>query len=653
MAGFGIRFIFCNIAICLLVCLFLLAKRALRGCLTSRMQFNLWYALLGALAVPFLPIRPAGFSPFFIWLGKFNYAAPLPATAKTQSGAGWQAPGPVIHLDDFTQYVDSGTPPVAGCFFCGIWLAGILAMLFFLFRSKKRLDILKKSALPLQDANIRALYNRCLRKLDIKKDIPIYCTAFLHAPAITGLFTPRIYLPLHLACDFHAADIRFMLLHELQHYKHKDAVANCLMNLFSVLYWFHPLVRYALKEMRTDREIACDASVLKLLTENEYAAYGNTLINLAEKNASAPSPFAAGISGTMKQMQKRIAHIASYQNHTGRANRSGQSGCTYGGGQSEYANGSGQSGCIHATERKKLFTNKKELAACAAITATLWGLAPLLSTCAADVDVYQWDVSSKKVVEIDASAYFQGYAGSFVLYDLTKDAWHVYDKNRATLRVSPASTYKLYSALLGLEAGIITPEQSRLPWDGTDYPIKSWNADQNLDSAMRSSVNWYFQEIDRRLGMPAIYKYVKRIGYGNQALSSSVRADTSSYWMQSSLKISPVEQVEQLAALYRNEYGFATEHIAAVKEAICLFSSKNGPKGARFYGKTGTGCVDGKDVNGWFIGFFETGGRTCFFATNIQGEAGATGSEAAEITKRLLPGMGYYSFAKGLSINKF
>ena len=41
-----------------------------------------------------------------------------------------------------------------------------------------------------------------------------------------------------------------------------------------------------LKEMQIDREAACDTSVLELLGEKEYGAYGNTLISLAEKSLS-------------------------------------------------------------------------------------------------------------------------------------------------------------------------------------------------------------------------------------------------------------------------------------------------------------------------------------------------------------------------------
>ena len=45
-----------------------------------------------------------------------------------------------------------------------------------------------------------------------------------------GAFT-CIYLPIHLISDYNESDMRYMLLHELQHYKHKDAVASYLMNL--------------------------------------------------------------------------------------------------------------------------------------------------------------------------------------------------------------------------------------------------------------------------------------------------------------------------------------------------------------------------------------------------------------------------------------
>lgn len=385
--------------------------------------------------------------------------------------------------------------------------------------------------------------------------------------------------------------MRYMLLHELQHYKHKDALINYLMNIAGVIYWFNPFVWYALREMRNDREVACDTSVLKMLNENDYEDYGNTLINFAEKVSLTPFPFATGISGNMRQMKKRIMNIASY-------------------------------------EKPSFWKRLKGITAFILTAVLLIGLAPMLSTYAADISHYQWNSSTENISYVDYSAYFGEYEGSFVLYDLENDIWSIHDLENATLRVSPNSTYKIYDALFGLEEGAITPDNSFIAWNQEVYPFEAWNADQTLQSAMHSSVNWYFQTVDEKIGAASVNSYIQEIGYGNE----NIDGDFPTYWMESSLEISPIEQVELLTKLYNNSFGFDPENINAVKDSICLSSSENGT----FYGKTGTGRIDGQDVNGWFIGYIETADNTYFFATNIGAESNATGSNATEITMSIL-----------------
>ncbi len=620
MADFGIRFFLCNIFICIIIGFLLMAKGLLKNYLTSRMQFHLWFLLLGILTVPFLPFRLTEFVQVFPWIGIWKNTGSPKGESMTANILNPTISGAATQINDFTLSVSRETPSVIGFILYGIWLVGVIAMVLLVIKSVSRLNAIKKSALPLQDKTIRTLYNACLKEMNIKRTIPVYSTAFLKSPMIVGLFRPCIYLPIHLISDFHAADmqdthraslnscpcgtkglrpIRYILLHELQHYRHKDPLAGFFMSLFGVLYWWNPFVWYALKEMRSDREIACDTSVLELLDERNYGDYGNALISFAEKVSLSPFPFSAGISGSMKQMRRRIINISSYK-------------------------------------KPSLFRKLTGLIAFAVIGAILFGLAPMISTCAAQQSRYLWNISSDKISAIDLSVYFCGYDGCFVLYDLKGDTWKIYNMEQATLRISPNSTYKIYDALFGLEEGVIMPDDSFMTWDGTDYPFESWNGNQDLYSAMDASVNWYFEEIDKQIGSAAIQRYIRRIGYGNEY----VNADLSSYWMEGTLTISPIEQVELLAALYSNRFGFSPENIDSVKNSICLFSSSL-PGGAsseskNFYGKTGTGRIDGQDVNGWFVGLLEASGNTFFFATNIQNDSAATGSRASEITKALL-----------------
>ena len=597
MADFMIRFLICNVFISGIIGILLIAKRIFKNSLSSRMQYNLWFLLLGLLAVPFIPLHLTGFPQIFSWLGSLGgFPASETGTAMGEA-AGTSLSKNADWMNDFTLSVNRKTPSIAGYILLGIWLAGILAMILLIIKSSLRLRTLKKSALPLQNQKVHRLYHYCLEEMGIHRKIPVYSTAFLKSPIIAGLLKPCIYLPIHLISDYNESDMRYMLLHELQHYRHHDAIGNFLMNLAKAIYWFNPFVWYALKEMRNDREVACDTSVLMMLKEDDYEDYGNTLINFAQKVSLTPFPFADGLGGNMKQMKRRIINIASYKKPT-------------------------------------FIKRLKGMTAFALTAVLLFGLAPFISTYAADESYYQWDSSSENVSYTDLSTYFGKYEGSFVLYDLKNNAWNIYDRERATLRVAPNSTYKIYDALFGLEEGVITPEDSFIAWDGKHYPFEAWNADQTLPSAMTSSVNWYFQSLDEQLKASDVYSYIQEIGYGNENISG----DFSTYWLDSSLKISPVEQVELLTKLHYNSFGFASKNIDAVKDSICLSSSDAGT----FYGKTGTSRVNGQDVNGWFVGFVETVNNTYFFAANIEADDGAAGSNAAEITMSILSDMNIY-----------
>ena len=316
MADFMIRFLICNVFISGIIGILLIAKRIFKGNLSSRMQYNLWFLLLGLLVVPFIPFRLIGFPQILSWLSSLKSSPTSGTRTAIGEAVGINPAGNADWMNDFALSVNSETPSSIGYILFGIWLVGILAMIILVIKSSIRLQNLKKSALPLQNPEVRKLYHRCMKEMGINRNLHVYSTAFLKSPIIVGLLKPCIYLPIHLISDYNESDMRYMLLHELQHYKHKDAIANYLMNFAGVIYWFNPLVWYALKEMRNDREVACDTSVLKMLEEDDYADYGNTLINFAEKISLTPFPFAAGLGGNMKQMKRRIINIASYEKPT-------------------------------------------------------------------------------------------------------------------------------------------------------------------------------------------------------------------------------------------------------------------------------------------------------------------------------------------------
>ena len=154
----------CNVFISGIIGILLIAKRIFKNNLSSRMQYNLWFLLLGLLAVPFIPFRLIGFPQIFSWLGSLR-SSPASGTATAMGEAvGIHPTGNTDWMNDFALSVNSETPSIAGYILLGIWTVGIFAMIILVIKSSLRLRNLEKSALPLQNPEkniyfLRAIYS--------------------------------------------------------------------------------------------------------------------------------------------------------------------------------------------------------------------------------------------------------------------------------------------------------------------------------------------------------------------------------------------------------------------------------------------------------------------------------------------------------------
>ena len=165
------------------------------------------------------------------------------------------------------------------------------------------------------------------------------------------------------------------------HCYYKDAIFNYCMNIIRILYWFHPLIWLITKEFYTERELACDTSVLRLLGANEQISYGVTLLHFVDKQTNTPLSLLNNLSANAKQMKRRILNIKQHQ---------------------------------PLTIQKKLHSILSFLLSLLVI---LCGT-PWLSVHASDSLHYQWDTKSVSITSLDLSDQYQSYSGSFVLYDL-------------------------------------------------------------------------------------------------------------------------------------------------------------------------------------------------------------------------------------------
>lgn len=126
------------------------------------------------------------------------------------------------------------------------------------------------------------------RRLRIGKRVPLYECAGIDSPMLIGFWMPRIYLPQALLAEMAGRenDICLILHHELVHYKRKDIWYKWLFQAALCVHWFNPLVYVLRRKFNIDCELACDETVLKLLSEEGRLAYGNVLLDVAQKDWS-------------------------------------------------------------------------------------------------------------------------------------------------------------------------------------------------------------------------------------------------------------------------------------------------------------------------------------------------------------------------------
>ena len=240
--------------------------------------------------------------------------------------------------------------------------------------------------------------------------------------------------------------------------------------------------------------------------------------------------------------------------------------------------------------------------------------------------------------KIDLQHFFGTYDGAFILYDISNDKYIHSDPVLSETEFLPASTFKIFNALVGLETGVVADSGVIYQWDGIERSVPVWNRDHSLASGMKYSVVWYYQELAKRIGKDKMQQYLSREDYGNQTIS-----EIDIFWLDGSLKITPKQQVNFLKLLYEEKLAFSPKVQRTVKQLILQEEEGN----LKLYGKTGWGMIEDTDY-GWYVGILERGKDAYCFATILYGKEipKTFGSDRISITKDILKDLNLYHSMK-------
>ncbi|HGZ7991471.1 TPA: beta-lactam sensor/signal transducer BlaR1, partial [Staphylococcus aureus] len=559
------------VSFCFIFLLLVFFRYILKRYFNYMLNYKVWYLTLLAGLIPFIPIK---FSLF-----KFNNLNNQEPTVESNSHNLNPNINTTKPVHEFTTDIHKFNWDSIDNICTVIWIVLVIILSFKFLNSLLYLKYLKKQSLYLNEKEKNKI-NKILFNHQYKRNIVIRKAESIHSPTTFWYGKYIILIPSLYFKSINDKKLKYIILHEYAHAKNRDTLHLIIFNIFSIAMSYNPLIQIVKRKMIHDNEVEADRFVLNNINKNEFKSYAEAIMDSVLK-----TPFfnknilSHSFNGKKSLLKRRLINIKE--------------------------------------------ANLKKQSKLILIFICIFTFFIMIIQSQFLMGQSLTDYNYKKPLQsdyqiLDESKNFGSNSGSFVMYSMKKDKYYIYNEKESRKRYSPDSTYKIYLALFGLDRHIISDKNSRMSWNHNHYPFDSWNKDQDLNTAIQNSVNWYFERISNQISKNYTSDQLKQLNYGNKNLGSY-----KAYWLEDSLKISNLEQVIVLKNMMEQNNHFSKNEKKQLSSSLLIRKNEN----YELYGKTGTGIVNGKYNNGWFVGYVITNHDKYYFSTHLSDEK-ASGENA-------------------------
>lgn len=185
-----------------------------------------------------------------------------------------------------------------------LWLAGVIVQMIITLRHWREARVVVRASRPLDDAALQALCVEQAHAMGLRRCPSLRVSDAIRSPQVSGLWRPVVLLPANQ--NLSSEECALALAHELTHLRRGDLWMGWIPGIAQRLFFFHPMVSWAMREYALNREAACDAQVVH---QHDAAPqdYGRLLLRLGVAH-----PLHAGLAGaspTFHNLKRRLTML--------------------------------------------------------------------------------------------------------------------------------------------------------------------------------------------------------------------------------------------------------------------------------------------------------------------------------------------------------
>ena len=184
-----------------------------------------------------------------------------------------------------------------------LWAIGVVLFSLRAVGSATYARRLTRRAAPADPALVASVA-RLAERMRIARRVRVAISTLMPTPATVGVWRPVLLMPPAAALGLTPEQLEAVIAHELAHIRRHDYLVNILQVLVETLFFYHPAIWWASRQIRVERELCCDDDAVREC--GDALSYAKALSAIARYPLTTPRLAIGAANGSLVRRIERL-----------------------------------------------------------------------------------------------------------------------------------------------------------------------------------------------------------------------------------------------------------------------------------------------------------------------------------------------------------